>query len=117
MAVASVDDVAARVGRPLVDHESEQAEAYLADAEARIVARIPDAVERAATDEAFRANLVSVECAVAIRAARLAEGVDAAIPADGSIAYNPRSQPGYVAVRRSEWRQLGASKGAFYWRG
>src|SRR5690606_2140403 len=108
---------AARVGRPLVDNEPEQAQAYLDDAEARILSRIPDAVSRANEDDTFRANLISVECAVAIRAARLAESVDVEIPADGSISYNPRSQPGYVAVRRSEWRQLGAAVGAFYWGG
>lgn len=117
MAVATVEDVSARVGRSLYPEEHNQAAAYLDDAEARILARIPDAVTRAGTDAVFRSNLVSVECAITIRAARIGEGVDAAAPADGSISYSPQSQAGYVAVRRAEWRQLGAHRGAFYWGG
>lgn len=117
MALATVSDLSDRVGRPLYPEEQPKASAYLEDAEARILARIPDALTRADLDPVFRANLVSVECAVAIRAARIGEGVDAAAPADGSISYSPHSQAGYVAVRRSEWRQLGVQRGAFYWSG
>lgn len=117
MPVATTDDVAARVGRPLYPEEENQAAAYLEDVEARILQRIPNAVEQAESDPVFRSNLISVECAAAIRAARLAEGVNAAPPADGSISYSPQSQAGYVAIRRAEWRQLGAQPGAFYWIG
>lgn len=117
MAVATVEEVAARVGRNLFPEEQSKAQAYLEDAEARILTRVPDAVTRAGTDPAFRANLISVECAVAIRAARIGEGVTAAVPADGSISYSPQSQAGYVAVRRTEWRSLGVQRGAFYWSG
>lgn len=117
MAIATVQDMSDRVGRTLYPEEQPKAAAYLEDAEARILARVPDALTRADADPVFRSNLVSVECAVAIRAARIGEGVEAAPPADGSISYNPQSQAGYVAVRRSEWRQLGVQVGAFHWSG
>lgn len=117
MAFTTVEQLADRVGRPLAPEELAEAEAYLQDAEARILARIPDALIRAATDSVFADNLVSVECAVALRASRLAEGVNLSYPNDSSIGYSPQAQAGYVAVRRAEWRQLGATKGAFYWGG
>lgn len=117
MAFATVDDAAERVGRPLAPEEAAQVSAYLEDAEARILVRVPDALERANLEPVFGANLVSVECAVAIRAARIAEGVDAPLPTDGSIAYSPASQAGYVAIRRSEWRSLGVRTGMFWARG
>lgn len=117
MAVATIDDVTARVGRTLYPEEQNKAAAYLEDAEARILSRVPDAVTRADTDPAFRANLISVECAATIRASRIGEGVTAAVPADGSISYSPQSQAGYVAIRRTEWRSLGVQRGAFYWSG
>src|SRR5690606_3949301 len=115
MAYATAEDISARAGRPLAPEELAEAEAYLEDAEARILARIPDALEKAANADSFAGNLVSVECAVALRAPRLADGVQLTYPTDPSGTHSPQATAGDVAVRRSEWRQLGATRGAFYW--
>ncbi len=107
MSLATPTDVAKRVGRDLNAGEITQVTEYLADAEAAILAKLPDAVTKAGTDTTYAQNLKSVEISIALRAARITDAVQAAYP----NTENWTTQPGYsranVTVLDSEWRKLG----------
>jgi len=108
MAVASNSDASDRLGRPFTTDEAAMISAYLNDAEAEILRRLPDAVTDSTTDANFKQRLIAVECTAALRAARLPAGVDLVIPENGAVNYNPASQVGYIQILRREWRSLGA---------
>lgn len=107
MSLATATDVAVRVGRDLNPSEITQVNAYLADAESAILAKLPDAVTKAGTDATYAQNLKSVEISITLRAARITDAVQAAYP----NTENWTTQPGYsranVTVLDSEWRKLG----------
>lgn len=107
MSLATATDVAVRVGRELNPLEIDQVTAYLADAEAAILHKLPDSLTKAGTDATFAQNLKSVEISVALRAARLTDAVQSAYP----NTENWSTQPGYsranVTILDSEWRKLG----------
>lgn len=112
-ALATPDDIAARVKRTLLPEETAAASAYLADVESRIVARAerlgrPDPRARAASDPSYLARLLAVECAAAIRAGRFAESIE-----DQQVETTPQATPGNIIIRADEWRSLGLNVGGF----
>lgn len=107
MTVASLPDVAARLGRQPLPAEEAALRARLQDAEAAVARRIPDFATQAASDERFRLNLVAVECAVALRAAGLVQRIEGTIPAPGTVVEMSDGRPGFISIRNEEWRMLG----------
>lgn len=104
MTVARPEDVEARLGRPFAEYEQRRAEAVLQDVEAEIARVAPGVL----TTPGMRDRVVSVECAVTLRATRMAESLNHVTPGEGTVTFNPdTSAVGYVALRRSEWRTLG----------
>ena len=67
MAIATVDDVADRAGRPLTTEERTWAAVLLDDVEARLETRIPDLHERVDESPRYRRLVVQVEVAAVLR--------------------------------------------------
>lgn len=109
MAIATVADATARLGRPATPEEETALAARLDDAEAALVVRIRDLVAQvtAAPDGWLAQAVVSVECEIALRAAGLAARITNVQPGAGSIVELPDNRPGVVFVRSEEWRRLG----------
>lgn len=107
MTIATPQDVADRLGRPLNPGEETQLEKYLEDAEYAILAKIPDALTKALEDTTFKGNMLSVEVSVALRAARITDAVQAAYPATEQWQTHPGYSRANVTVLDSEWRKLG----------
>jgi hypothetical protein len=104
MTIATFADVAARIGRPLNTLERAKVTALLVDAEEEIRRLGPDRL----TDPAWELAVVSVECSVVIRAARLPDGMNQVLPAEEGTQF-PVSRPlqGTVELWRNERRKLG----------
>lgn len=109
MAIATVSDAAARLGRPATPEEESALAARLEDAEAALVVRIRDLVTQVeAAPEGWLARaVVGVECDIALRAAGLTARITNVQPGAGAIVELPDSRPGSVYVRAEEWRRLG----------
>lgn len=104
MTVATATDVQNRIGRPLTTLERGRVEALLVDTEVEIKRLAPDRL----TDPAWRDAVVSVECSVVIRAARLPDALTQVIPdAEAAGFQSTRLTQGSVYLRRSERRTLG----------
>lgn len=106
MTLATHQDVADRLGRGLNAGEIPQVDAYLVDAEATILRFLPDILTDAALDLALKQRVVSVECAVTLRAARLTDTISGPYPAAEVLGAAPASRAN-VTVLASEWRKLG----------
>lgn len=104
MTVATASDVEDRVGRPLTPTETARVTALLRDAEVEIRRIGPDRL----TDPDWEDAVVSVECAMVIRAARLPDALTSVVPALEGTGYESQPQTqGAVYIRRSERRTLG----------
>jgi|SRR5882724_11749633 len=106
MALATPADVAARLGRALNVGEIAQVSAYLEDAQSAILFRLPDILVAAETDSTLRQNLISVECSVTLRAARITDSIQSAYPAVETLTPAPANRAN-VTVLDTEWRKLG----------
>ena len=104
---ATPADVATRLGRPLTSPEEDQIEAYLEDAEAKILGKLPEALTKSATSPIYSAILRAVECSIALRAARITDAVQAAYPNTEDWSTPPGSSRANVTVLDTEWRALG----------
>lgn len=107
MSLATATDVAVRVGRELNPLEQDQVTAYLEDAEAAILAKLPNALTKSGTDAVYAQNLKSVEISIALRAARITDAVQAAYPNTEDWTTQPGYSRANVTVLDSEWRKLG----------
>jgi hypothetical protein len=107
MTVASLPDVVARLGRQPLPDEEELLTARLADAEAAIAARIPSLTVLASSDPRFRANLIAVECDVALRAAGIPSRLETVLPGPGTVVEMQDGRAGFISIRGEEWRRLG----------
>lgn len=110
MTVATTADVAARIGRPLTVQETAQVAALLVDAEVEIK-RLAGLIGREATwiaDTDWKDSIVSVECSVVRRAARLPDALTSVVPGDEGTGFAslPPAQ-GAIYLRRNERRTLG----------
>jgi hypothetical protein len=110
MAVATLDDVAERLGRTPLPDEATALTARLEDAEAAIMVRIPSLLTQVGLDLVFAANVIGVECDIALRAAGISHRIDTVTPAPGTIVEMQDGRPGFVSVRTEEWRKLGLSE-------
>lgn len=107
MALATTDNVGTRLGRPLVNDEITQVAAYLEDAEAKILGKLPNALTKAGTDPVYSATLLAIECSIALRAARITDAVQAAYPTTENWSAPSGSSRANVTILDTEWRALG----------
>lgn len=109
MAVATSADVAARIGRPLTTLERGRVEALLEDVEVEIARLAPNRL----TDAVWEKAVVSVECSVVIRAARLPDALNQVIPDPESPGFQSvQPTQGDITIRRKERLTLGLSNTA-----
>lgn len=105
MSVATTEDVAERLGRPLNPDEELQISGYLEDAESEI--RRWRGGDRL-VDPAWRQQVIKVECVAAMRAARLPSQLSVVVPQDETVSYDSSpSVRNAVYLLRSERRSLG----------
>lgn len=107
MSLATAEDVAARLGRALNPLELTQVNAYLIDAEAALLSKLPELLTQASNEPPYRDAVISVECAITLRAARLTDAVQSAYPNAEEWPVNPGSSRANVTVLDSEWNKLG----------
>ena len=89
MSYATVVDVATRLGRPIDSPEEQaQVQAWLDDAEALILARIPNLPDRVAAGSPTVATLVMIESNAVIRKIRNPEGYTSETIDDYTYRYN-----------------------------
>lgn len=105
---ATVEDVAARIGRVLTPSEEERAEVLLGDATALIASMGFDAGD----DEVKQANAVRVVCAMVIRALSSSDemlGVSQYSQTAGpySMSFTPANSGGDLYLTKNEKRSLG----------
>lgn len=105
MAVATPDDVAERIGRPLNPDEELQVSALLEDAEAEI-RRWRGGAKIA--DPTWRPQILKVECSMILRAARIPNQVTEIVPSQELVSYDfSQVSRGEILLRRSDRRSLG----------
>lgn len=113
VAVATIEDVQARLNRPLDATEVALAETLLDDAEAMIRRRIKDLDERVAADATYRALAVKIEANAVLRVIRNPEGYRQESNGTYSYALSAAVAAGHLFIMDSEWTELGASRAAF----
>lgn len=109
MAYADTDDVIARLGRPLTDDETPQAETLLEDAEIEIRSRIPDLDDKA-EDEDYLKRVIKVEASAVTRLIRNPDGYIGETDGNYSYQLNWRLNTGQIEITDREWSLLGLSK-------
>lgn len=112
MAYATVEDVQARLNRPLTTVEEGMAETLLEDVEAILRSRILDLDERA-EDPDYLALVVQVEANAVLRVIRNPSGYRQETDGNYSYTVSAAVASGHLFVMDSEWNLLGVSKGAF----
>lgn len=110
MTVATFADVAARIGRSLTAQEQAQVTALLVDTEVEIK-RLAGLIGREAawiSAPEWEDAIVSVECSVVRRAARIPDALTSVVPGTEGVGFAslPPAQ-GAVYLRRNERRTLG----------
>lgn len=113
MALATVEDVQARLDRPLTDEERVWAETLLGDAEVKLLRRIPDLLERAAADPGFRRAVVMVESNAVLRVLRNPEGYRQETEGNYGYSLSAAVASGHLFIMDSEWDDLGYRTGAW----
>lgn len=113
MTYASVEDVAARLGRPLSDQEHDLAAVLLADVESLIRARIPDLDDRITDGRIRRELVVMIEANAVVRVLRNPGGYRSETAGDYSYTIDDRAAAGYLTIPDTDWTLLGAGGGAF----
>jgi hypothetical protein len=112
VAFATVDDVQARLDRPLTAEERTLAGTLLEDVEAIIRGRVGDLDERVC-EANYRALLVMVESNAVLRVIRNPTGVRSETEGNYSYQLSAAVASGHLFVGGTEWAQLGAGGGAF----
>jgi hypothetical protein len=110
---ATVDEVEARVGRPLNDGERELAAVLLADAESLIRARVPDLDARISDGRIRRELVVMIEANAVVRVLRNPGGYTSETAGDYSYTIDSRAAAGYLTIPDTDWRLIGVTAGAF----
>jgi hypothetical protein len=113
---ANITDVAARLGRSISDAtEIAQVNAWLADTESLILARISDLDDLVDAGAPTEAVVVMVECQAVIRKIRNPEGKVSEDIDDYRYRLNPEAARGELFLTDEEWVLLepGSSEGAF----
>ncbi len=116
MTYATVADVSTRLGRPIAEGtEVAQVQAWLDDAEAIILGRLPDLVAAVAAGVPSTATVVMVESNAVIRKIRNPEGYTSETIDDYTYRYNEQVRRGDIFFTDDEWALLRptVSGGAF----
>ena len=116
MTYATVVDVSTRLGRPIADpDEVAQVEAWLDDAEAVILSRIPTLPDLLGVGAPTVATLVMVESNAVIRKIRNPEGYTSETIDDYTYRYNEQVRRGDIFLTDEEWSLLSpaGAAGAF----
>lgn len=107
MAFANLSDVTTRLGAPVSDAaEVAQVNAWIADVEATIVKRIPDAATRAADDPVYLALLVKVVAQVVVRKIHNPEGKQNERIDDYSYGRERDAAKADLTPTDAEWEEL-----------
>lgn len=116
MTYATVADVSTRLGRPITDeNEVAQVAAWLEDAEAVILARLPGLPEMVSAGTPTVATLVMVESNAVIRKIRNPEGYTSETIDDYTYRYNEQVRRGDTFLTADEWALLTPGGGAGAW--
>lgn len=117
MALATVNDVRDAMRRDLDEEEVAFSAPMLDFVEAQIQTRMPDAIARAATDEAHRTLLVHIEAEAAARVLRAPAAGVLKYEIEGTYTYsvNNAVASGLLGITDDEWNTL--RKGARGWGG
>lgn len=113
MALAQVDDVAARLGREMEPAERDLTETLLDDAELILRGRVPELPERAGADKNYRDLVVMVEANMVARVLRNPDGFRQESEGGYSYTVDTRAAAGFLTVLADEWKLLGVRDGAF----
>ncbi len=113
MALATVGDVSARLGRDLSPDEAEQVSTLLGDAELLIKTRIPDLLARVAAGTIDSAVVIMIEANMVLRVVRNPDGY--VQETDGNYSYQVSTAvaSGRLSVLDDEWSWLGITRGVF----
>jgi hypothetical protein len=112
VALATIQDLEARLRRPLEPDEAVAADVLLGDVEAMLRRRIPDLDDRVC-DPSFRTLVVMVEASAVLRVLRNPEGLRSETEGNYSYQLNGAVAAGHLFVMDSEWQLLGVTAGAF----
>ncbi|MFE3461367.1 Gp19/Gp15/Gp42 family protein [Nocardiopsis aegyptia] len=110
MAIATVDDVDARLDRDLTPEERDLAAVLLNDAEVKIRRRARNLVARAAADPEWREALVMVEANAVLRVLRNPEGYRQETDGNYSYSLSAAVAAGHLYIMASEWEDLGLAR-------
>lgn len=115
MAVAERLDVERTLMRELEDDEARWVDALLERAEALILLRMPDAVNRCRTDYAFRVALIFVECEAVSRVLRAPGGGLYKYETEGTYTYSINSAvaSGLLEITPKDWQALEGGVGGW----
>ncbi|GAA1940399.1 Gp19/Gp15/Gp42 family protein [Amycolatopsis minnesotensis] len=113
MALATVGDVSARLGRDLSPDEATQVSTLLGDAELLIKTRIPDLLARVAAGTIDSAVVIMIEANMVARVVRNPDGY--VQETDGNYSYQVSTAvaSGRLSVLDDEWSWLGITRGVF----
>lgn len=113
MALATVEDVSARLGRDLSPDEAVQVSTLLGDAELLIKTRIPDLLARVAAGTIDSAVVIMIEANMVARVVRNPDGY--VQETDGNYSYQVSTAvaSGRLSVLDDEWSWLGITRGVF----
>lgn len=113
MSVASVADVEVSLRRTLVDGEQKWVNALLDRAEALIVMRVPDLLDRVSQDPAFATAVAAVEGESVARVLRSPNNGIYRSETQGNYTYqlNMQVASGLLDILPAEWERLGVSAG------
>lgn len=108
MALATRQDVEARLGRTVTDDaELVLVAQLLEDVEGKLTARLPAILVRSATDLPYRARVVAVEAAAVTRVLRNPDGYRTEQSGPFSYTVDTRAAAGFLTILDEEWRDLG----------
>lgn len=113
MALATPDDVAARLGRELSAEELRLCAALLDDAERMLISRVPELLARVADGRLARVDVELVESTMVLRVVRNPSGYRSETAGDYGYTVDIRAAAGFLTVLPQEWRLVGVRGGAF----
>lgn len=111
MSLATVESLAAELGRDLEGLELERAVLLLDDAEALLLRRIPDLLTKAAADEHYARLVRRVERSAAARVLRNPDGYRQENEGGYGYQLDTRAASGFLLILDSEWDELLPERG------
>ncbi|ASN69185.1 hypothetical protein 7S3_7 [uncultured Caudovirales phage] len=106
--LATVEDVEARMGRPLEEAEQSLAGVLVNDAARMILARIPDLQTRLEDERLDHESVVMVQANAVCRVLRNPDGYRSEQAGSFSYQVDTRAAAGFLMILAEEWTLLGA---------